>query len=203
MINIFYDQSTFRKCRRDFIEHEKKHAKNAHGVMKKKYRRDFIGRKTWNFIDYCWINGKGFQLLSPTKSRYFRTHGNKHFWRKRFSVNSKFDAWYIYINVFDNIEKSISNSCRIVSRLICVLKVILTLKYELIFWRKIYPYLGQSLTGLDTAIFSVVETRFNSNYINLVNIPLMPVGNYSYQFFICCPRDAVSRTANVERTVRH
>ena len=26
--------------------------------------------------------------------------------------------------------------------------------------------------------------------------PLMPVGNYSYQFFICCPRDAVSRTAN-------
>ena len=23
--------------------------------------------------------------------------------------------------------------------------------------------------------------------------PLMPVGNYSYQFFICCPRDAVSR----------
>ena len=33
--------------------------------------------------------------------------------------------------------------------------------------------------------------------------PLMPVGNYSYQFFNCCPRDAVSRTANVERTVRH
>ena len=24
-------------------------------------------------------------------------------------------------------------------------------------------------------------------------IPLMPVGNYSYQFFICCPRDCVSR----------
>ena len=23
--------------------------------------------------------------------------------------------------------------------------------------------------------------------------PLMPVGNYSYQFFICCPRDCVSR----------
>ena len=22
---------------------------------------------------------------------------------------------------------------------------------------------------------------------------LMPVGNYSYQFFICCPRDCVSR----------
>ena len=51
--------------------------------------------------------------------------------------------------------------------------------------------------------------------------PLMPVGNYSYQFFICCPRDCVSRynggtrgapimprdafsqTANVERTGRH
>ena len=37
---------------------------------------------------------------------------------------------------------------------------------------------------------------------NLVN-PLMPVGNYSYQFFICCPRDAVSRTANVEGTAWH
>ena len=24
-------------------------------------------------------------------------------------------------------------------------------------------------------------------------IPLMPVGNYSYQFFICCPRDCVSQ----------
>ena len=33
--------------------------------------------------------------------------------------------------------------------------------------------------------------------------PLMPVGNYSYQFFICCPRDCVSRTANVEGTARH
>ena len=29
--------------------------------------------------------------------------------------------------------------------------------------------------------------------------PLMPSGAFN----ICCPRDAVSRTANVERTVRH
>ena len=27
--------------------------------------------------------------------------------------------------------------------------------------------------------------------------PLMPVGNYSYQFFICCPRDCVSHTSSV------
>ena len=33
--------------------------------------------------------------------------------------------------------------------------------------------------------------------------PLMAIGNYSYQFLICCPRDAVSRTANVEGTARH
>ena len=33
--------------------------------------------------------------------------------------------------------------------------------------------------------------------------PLMPVGIYSYQFLIFCPRDAVSRTANVERTGWH
>ena len=26
--------------------------------------------------------------------------------------------------------------------------------------------------------------------------PLMAIGNYSYQFLICCPRDCVSRTAN-------
>ena len=33
--------------------------------------------------------------------------------------------------------------------------------------------------------------------------PLMLVGNYSYQFLICCPRDAFSRTANVERNGGH
>ena len=31
--------------------------------------------------------------------------------------------------------------------------------------------------------------RFRMHHVN----PLMPVGNYSYQFFICCPRDCVSR----------
>ena len=30
----------------------------------------------------------------------------------------------------------------------------------------------------------------------LILTPLMAIGNYSYQFLICCPRDAVSRTAN-------
>ena len=33
--------------------------------------------------------------------------------------------------------------------------------------------------------------------------PLMLVGNCSYQFFLCCPRDCVSRTANVEGNARH
>ena len=28
---------------------------------------------------------------------------------------------------------------------------------------------------------------------DILHNPLMPVGNYSYQFFICCPRDCVSR----------
>ena len=30
-------------------------------------------------------------------------------------------------------------------------------------------------------------------YTCIYDNPLMPVGNYSYQFFICCPRDCVSR----------
>ena len=58
-------------------------------------------------------------------------------------------------------------------------------------------------------IFSLFKLTFflaNNNMIfcsfALFN-PLMLVGNYSYQFFICCPRDAVSRTANVDRTVRY
>ena len=55
------------------------------------------------------------------------------------------------------------------------------------------------------AVFTSVGTaRVNSAGAGFLSInPLMPVGNYSYQFFICCPRDAVSRTANVERTARH
>ena len=36
-------------------------------------------------------------------------------------------------------------------------------------------------------------------HVSSVHIPLMPNGAFN----ICCPRDCVSRTANVERTVRH
>ena len=45
-----------------------------------------------------------------------------------------------------------------------------------------------------TIEFVVTETGIFS----LVN-PFMPTGAFN----ICCPRDAVSMTANVERTVRH
>ena len=48
-----------------------------------------------------------------------------------------------------------------------------------------------------------IDLNSGARLIIILLNPLMPVGNYSYQFFICCPRDAVSRTANVERTVRH
>ena len=36
-------------------------------------------------------------------------------------------------------------------------------------------------------------TCISSTRIGILHNPLMPVGNYSYQFFICCPRDCVSR----------
>ena len=42
-------------------------------------------------------------------------------------------------------------------------------------------------------IYLYVYIAGNDNF--LIN-PLMAIGNNSYQFLICCPRDAVSRTAN-------
>ena len=44
----------------------------------------------------------------------------------------------------------------------------------------------QEFQGQSIVVFII------STFIYLIN-PLMPVGNYSYQFFICCPRDCVSR----------
>ena len=61
--------------------------------------------------------------------------------------------------------------------------------------------------------YNLISVSFNKNFgkvsqcvpliVSFDFNPLMPVGNYSCQFFICCPRDCVSRTANVEHTVRH
>ena len=41
-------------------------------------------------------------------------------------------------------------------------------------------------SDLKNNVFDILVTFYSVN-------PLMPVGNYSYQFFICCPRDCVSR----------
>ena len=83
---------------------------------------------------------------------------------------------------------------------------------------KFYLYFLLHFDILDTILFYVGTSKIFQNNLgypvdsqvgsfdgfssSLLN-PLMPVGSYIYQFFICCPRDAVSRTANVERTVRH
>ena len=46
--------------------------------------------------------------------------------------------------------------------------------------------------------FSVAQTNKSSSSTKRIN-PLMPSGSIN----ICCPRDCVSRTANVEGTARH
>ena len=54
----------------------------------------------------------------------------------------------------------------------------------------------------NTIVVTVFHLIMNPTEFRWVN-PLMAIGNYSYQFLICCPRDCVSRTANVEGTARH
>ena len=79
------------------------------------------------------------------------------------------------------------------------LKIVLLIMNGLEF--RLVQYQKVNLCGNDIPFN---EIRNMNPVLRMYNInPLMPVGNYSYQFFICCPRDAVSRTANVERTVRH
>ena len=53
------------------------------------------------------------------------------------------------------------------------------------------PLLPFSIAKSPISRFTSIGHHMSKNMIPVT--PLMPVGNYSYQFFICCPRDCVSR----------
>ena len=56
------------------------------------------------------------------------------------------------------------------------------------------PFLNRPSILSHPFLFTIVLEFLQDTYQwNIIFNPLMPVGNYSYQFFICCPRDWVSR----------
>ena len=64
--------------------------------------------------------------------------------------------------------------------------------------------IGNGKYNLILVWFNKISKIFLCMYKQLRKLnPLMAIGNYSCQFNICCPRDCVSRTANVEGTARH
>ena len=58
--------------------------------------------------------------------------------------------------------------------------------------------MNQAPKAVDSTLIALATASKSLEIFN----PLMAIGNYSCQFNICCPRDCVSRTANVERTGR-